>query len=148
MSAAQFSDYLQLLTDIEDCIVVISARDEFSTSLTSEQKEALTALGLTTDFYDDIYRYSYAAVIDSGSVVFEDCGPDRIEYAYISPEGISVSVTSAGLDVGNKSSVVIKGEEYSKNKRGLNIVVYNKKAGIVVDSVNFDTYTGADIVRG
>jgi hypothetical protein len=144
----QLADYLAALADIEGCIVVISARDEFSTSLTSEQKGALTALGLTTDFYDDIYRYSYAAVIDSGSVVFEDCGPDRIEYAYISPEGISVSVTSAGLDVGNKSSVVIKGEEYSKNKRGLNIVVYNKKAGIVVDSVNFDTYTGADIVRG
>jgi hypothetical protein len=147
-SAVQLSDYLQLLADMEDSIVVISAKNEFSLSLTEQQKATLAALGLKTDFNADIYRYSYAAVLDSGSVVFEQCQPDRIEYGYTSPEGVSVSVVSASAFFGNRSSIVINGTEYSISWQGLNIVAYSKKAGIVTDSVNFNTNAGEDAFRG
>ena len=150
MSAAQFSDYLQLLTDIEDYIVVISAKDEFTYRLTEQQKAALAALGLNTDFNDDIYRYSFAAVLDSGSVVFEQCSPDKIEYDYTSPDGINISVISEGALVGGsiKSSVLVEDKEYSINWRGFNIVVYSKTTDSVIDSVNFDTCGGKDAFRG
>jgi len=147
-NATQLADYLALLTDIEDCIVVISVRDEFSYRLTEEQKAALSGLGLATDFYADIFRYSYAAVIDSGSVVFEECSPDLIKYDYKSPEGISISVISAGAGCGNKSSIVYEGKDYSLNERGLNIVLFSKIGKGVIDSVNFDSYEGAEADRG
>lgn len=40
----------------------------------------------------------------------------------------------------SKASIVINGEEYSPNQEGLNIVIYSKELGCVVDifSVNFD----------
>ena len=38
------------------------------------------------------------------------------------------------------ASVIIDGEEYSKNQSGLNIIVYNNQTRKIVDSVWFGTY--------
>lgn len=53
-------------------------------------------------------------------------------------------MTSAGYSAGNKSSIVINGKEYSKNKRGLNIVVYDKTKDEVISSRIFDTWLMQD----
>ena len=37
----------------------------------------------------------------------------------------NVDVISAGLEVGNYSSIVIDGIEYSMNERGINVVLYD-----------------------
>jgi len=49
--------------------------------------------------------------------------------------------------VGNYCSIRIDGVEYAKNRRGLNIVVYDNRAGEVVDSVAFDTHVQEMTVR-
>ena len=49
----------------------------------------------------------------------------------------------------SKASIVINGEEYSSNQDGLNIVIYSKQLGRVVDSfsVNFETDLTHNIFR-
>lgn len=139
--------YLSLLAGANDYIVFISAKDEFSSSLTEGQKASLHALGLQTDFNDGIFRYSYLAVLDSGKVMFEECVPTEIEYEYIAAPGDTFIAVSGGILSSNISSVVLEGEEYSLDIRGLNIVVYSKGLGYVIDSVNFDTFSGSDAHR-
>ncbi len=58
-------------------------------------------------------------------------------------DGSKYEVISGGLYLGNKSSILINGTEYSGNSRGLNIVVYDNELEEVVDSVTFDTHASS-----
>ena len=51
-----------------------------------------------------------------------------------------IAISSQTLKSGNNSIVQIGGENYSKNMRGFNIVVFDAKSEKVIDSVNFDTH--------
>lgn len=51
-----------------------------------------------------------------------------------------ISVLSKPYVSGNLSSIMIDGKEFSCNKRGLNIVIYDISKNTVVDSVSFDTH--------
>ncbi len=139
--------YLSSFARPNDNIVIISAKDEFSANLSEGQKAAMHALGLQTEFNKDIYRYSYLAVLDSGNVVFEECAPSEITYEHKVTSDEYFSVVSGGIISSNISSVKLADEEYSLDLRGLNIVVYSKKLGYVIDSVNFDTHAGTDVQR-
>ena len=46
---------------------------------------------------------------------------------------------SAGYKTGNIASIKINNKEYSKNRRGLNIVIYDAKLKEVVDSFYVDS---------
>ena len=59
-------------------------------------------------------------------------------------ENCEIKVESAGYNAGNYSSVVINGKEYSKNQRGINIVVYDKTTDDVICSTVFDTWLNSD----
>ena len=146
-NCTNFEQYLDALSDSDDYVVVISAKDDFSAGLTQKQKEALHTLGLNTDFNSDLYRYSYIAVIDSKKVVYEECAHSDIKYKSNDFDKLRFSIESAGFDVGDNSSIKLSGKEYSRNERGLNIVVYSKLTDRVIDSVNFDTSAGADGLR-
>ena len=92
----------------------------------------------------DRFRTSLAAVIDGGSVVVQKDGNFALSCEYEPYANCEIQVTSAGYSAGNKSSIVINGKEYSKNKRGLNIVVYNKTKDEVISSRIFDTWLMQD----
>ena len=129
--------YLAQIKD-DNHIIIISAKDEASTAFTEGMAAAFRDLGLS-ESPQDKYRHSYIAIIDGDDVVFEDISPDLIEHA----QGVGdvlIEVESAGFDAGDTSAILIDAVEYSPNMRGLNIVVYDKAAGAVVDAVNFDTY--------
>ncbi len=56
--------------------------------------------------------------------------------------GASVfTIKSGGLNAGNISSIVVNGNEYSDNGRGLNVVVYDNELGLVIDQSTFDTHS-------
>ncbi len=57
------------------------------------------------------------------------------------------TIVSAGFECGDYSSIIIDGVEYSRNNRGLNIVVYNNETGQVIDTVCFDTCDGLSVNR-
>lgn len=129
--------YLQALNK-EQYIIFMSVKDEASRAYTKEMADSFKSLGLRENLMDG-FRYSYGAVIDGDIVVYEHLGEEQIK---ISGEcsGVKYDLISAGLRSGNQSSIILDGQEYSQNLRGINIVVYDKEIQKVIDSICFDTW--------
>lgn len=138
MGSGYMHEYLRSLQN-RDITVFISIKDEGTNSLTVSILEDLRNLGIETELQGR-YRNSYYAIISSDSVVEEISSE-----APVSSEGkiggVSYSISSAGCLVGNNSSIVLDDVEFSKNKRGMNIVVFDNAQHQVIDSVCFDTFT-------
>lgn len=136
------ADYLDSID--ENKIFIISVRDEGANAVDFKTIQALRRLGLYEDIRDKI-RWSYL-LVGSGSnqsAIYEKLSESRITAEFKKDEDglpFSLILESSGYDHGNKSSIIIDGVEYSQNKRGFNIVLYDLKEAKVVSSVNFDTY--------
>lgn len=137
IGSGYFHEYLQSLIG-KDVVVFISAKDEATNGLTDTLRADLKALGIQTDLRGRT-RNSFYAVITADGVI-EDIGTQGV----LSTDGMigdtPYTITSAGYQVGNFSSILIDGIEYSKNRRGMNIAVYDINENRVIDSVVFDTY--------
>lgn len=136
----KFERYLELLNNSNhDFIVIISAKDDMCTALSEKDITALELLGLQTDFKKLKASNSFIAIIDDGVVEYEGVSNRQQDYTTkISYEKLFVS--SAGYLSGNTSSIKINDKEYSMNHRGINIVVFDKESGIVIDSAYCDTW--------
>ncbi len=155
------ADYLSDILQKKDYAVFIAVKDDACDSLTEAQRESFEEMGLT-ELSQLTTHASYLAVIDDGIVITEqmqeqdqeyidsvntDEGGEEalcISYSGKLSHGLTYSVESGGYIMGNKSSIQIDGTEYSPNKRGLNIVVYDKKSKQVVDQASFDTYASPE----
>lgn len=133
----KFAEYLPKLKN-EQYIVFLSVKDDCATAFNNEMKEAMAALGLKCDLTGK-YRNSYAAVIDGGNVVFEKLSDEKIIYEE-NRGGLGIRLTSAGFKTGNRSEIVIDGTDYSRNTRGINIVIYDKNSREVCERITFDTW--------
>ncbi len=51
-----------------------------------------------------------------------------------------IDISSRTLKQGNVSEIKIGAKDYSKNKRGLNFVLYDNETEEVIDAVSFDTH--------
>ena len=87
-------------------------------------------------------NWSYCAVISPQSGVRENDSQNRpaVLSGSIRENKTFYTVQSCGKLAGAKSSIVIDGNEYCRNTRGLNIVVYDNQLLKVVDTVTFDPY--------
>ena len=137
--AEQGKYYLhQYLNDLtgKDCVIFIVVNDDAAGSWNSILSEDLHRLGTKVDLAGK-YQESYYAVITPQAVIEDISDSKRVGYSG-EIEGIPYSVSSYGYGSGvGYCSIVINGAEYSQNKRGLNIVVFED--GKVIDSVCFDT---------
>ena len=98
----------------------------------------LNQLGLKAELRDK-YRYSYIGIISKNNIT-EKCENKELEVnGSTTGWNINYVVSSGGYDSGNVSSITIDGKQYSKNHRGLNIVVYDDEREIIIDKVAFDT---------
>lgn len=119
--------------------VFISVKDEASVSLNNEIIALMKKLGLNFGLLGQ-YRASYLAAITEDGI-YEEIGNEQLEHCGTIRNGaVTFELTSAGAECGNVSSIQIDGVEYSKNQRGLNIVVYDNLLKKTLDSVAFDTY--------
>lgn len=136
MGSGYFHDLLMSLKD-QNCTIFISVKDDASTGMQSSVVEDLHTTGIQSDLMGK-YRYSFFAVVFAGKVI------EELSEKAISDNGtignVEYSIISAGALVGNHSSVIIGGIEYSKDLRGLNIVIYDNDKEAVVDSFNIDTF--------
>ncbi len=155
------AEYLSYFIDKKDYAIFISVKDDACDSLTEEQRERFKDLGLT-ELSQLPSHASYLSVIDDGEIVMEQMQAQDWEYIrsveenqsgdqplYITYRGklsdkTDYYMSSGGYKMGNVSSIQIDGIEYSTNKRGLNIVVYDKKLKLVVDQARFDTYASPE----
>jgi len=132
-------DYLDTIFNIDRYMVMISVKDEASTHI-DKISENLTNLGMQLDLTDK-FRYGYIGVF-SDEFVYEDIGEDLLilDKKVETYDGLDLSITSAGFLSGNISSIKIDNVEYSLNKRGMNLVVYDLENKRVVDSINVDLF--------
>lgn len=135
--SSNFHNYLTTLAEQKNVTIIISIKDEGSAALTPILLSDLEALGIRTNLTDK-YRNSFLAVVSHNDVI-EKVSAEHPVSCSGTIDGVEYTVTSAGFGLGDISSIVINGTEYSKNGRGMNIVVIKDHA--VIDSVVFDTYS-------
>lgn len=130
-------EYMELLKD-DRYTVFMAVRDDASGAMNEQLVNCLYTLGLSTNLMDN-FRCSYYAVVENGNVK-ENVGREEVQTEGLLRNGKSTYlVSSAGMDAGDRCSIVIDNKEYAKNRRGLNLVVYNNESKKVIDSVCFDT---------
>lgn len=128
--------YLQSLKGTGKTIF-IAVKDEGTDALTETIMEDLRTLGIHTNLIGK-HRNSFYAVISPEGVIEEIGAEKAISHTGVI-NSVEYTIRSAGYNVGNYSSIMLNGTEYSRNVRGLNIVVVEN--GEVVDSVGFDTFS-------
>lgn len=138
------SDLAQYFSKIEqyqdELVVAISVKDTPGYSFNESHASAFRRLGLQQSLVGK-HWYSYVAVLDGKSIVSEVLSKKDERVAYVgSIGGKAYKVVSISFNRGNVSAVFIDGVDFSENRRGLNIVLYDKRLGAVIDTVNFDTH--------
>ncbi|CAM3776357.1 O-antigen ligase family protein [Marinicrinis lubricantis] len=139
-----------LLRSYSNQIVVLSVRDEATNKLPVEVRNLLLEMGASIDQLE--YRGSYAAVITDGYVLKDEVqNSTAVEWnAENAPEltqifgGKAFRILSAGNPHGNDSSIQLDGVEYSKNGRGVNMVIFDKQMNLI-GSFHFDTFQSPGI---
>lgn len=86
------------------------------------------------------FRNSYIMVMNAGKIIYEQISPERLSWRNAFAGMGRISIESAGLDKGNFSSIRVNNQELSPNKRGINIVVYDKWMKDFVLQTAFDTF--------
>ena len=128
------NEYFSNTKYFKNKIIVIAAKDEASRLV--GRIKAKEALGLNMHIG---YRNSYVAVIDmKRSFVYENVLKDSYECSYKVGKRF-VDIFSAGFGNGNRASIKVGDNEYSTNRRGLNIVVLHYKSLALVDRFFVDT---------
>ena len=131
-----FNRYITLLDENkENLTIFICGKGDITGGLNSDDKKQLQKLGCKSDF-----QKAYLAVIDSGKLVYENTNKDAISYKYKLNDNRNIYLYSNSDDTKSKASVVLNEKEYAINSQGMNIVVYDKESGCIVDSVAFDTH--------
>lgn len=138
----RLSDYIKSI-DRSKYLIFIAAKDDASTGLTEDVVKSMRELGLKFDM-EGAYRNAYVAIIGDKPMYEEK--NEQYSVCNAGLEGVEISMLSAGYTGGNTASIKFDGKEYSKNQRGLNIVIYNKELHHVTDSVYVDLYEN-DIIR-
>ena len=120
-------------------MVLIGVKDDAVGSLSDDARHALAGLGLS-DIESLGSQESYCAVFENGSVVAQSKGDAGSTASLV---GSGYSIESAGYWAGSYCSIVIDQDgypaNYSPDGRGFNVVVYNPKLDIIVDTASFDT---------
>lgn len=136
-----FLKYMKLLKLFAKkyCVMIAASDTPVGPATTREMTRALMEMGLRIDLYGK-FRCAYAAMIDAGRVVFEELKSDEVK-AKVRIGQSEVELVSMGFNVGIRRGLIqIDGEDCSLNRRGLNIVVYDKNTRTVLDTTNFDTF--------
>jgi|GEM_PF-1932076 len=138
------NEYMENFRELRNCIAIVSIRDEGST-LWEKYKDIFQHIGFSEDL-EGKYRNSYIGIVESnGKKHFEKVSSERINHKLYFGDNNIFEITSAGWLDGNVSSIKYNGEEQSKNRIGLNIVIYDKEKREIVDSVNVDTFKDSEL---
>lgn len=128
--------------------IYISSRDShthFGKNKNTQMLHILRILGLKTDF-EATCRHSFIGIIDGGNVIEELLSADKTLSCQCEIDCNSICIESSGFNTAHTDKTPIKieinGENLAINKRGLNIVVWDKKSNTLIDSVVFDTFAG------
>lgn len=129
------NNYFDYIEDLNDVIIIISAKDEASKFINNL-------------FYKKFFEYklsqhdSFIAILDkSRNFIYEQKSIDKLTYDYTIDDKI-IHIESAGWHAGNICSIKQNwiNIELSKQHRGLNIVLLNSKTLEIIDSAYCDSW--------
>lgn len=128
----------------ENLCLIICGKDDMCSNWNQSIDSHIKRLGLKSDFYNNIQN-SYIGIVDSGEVVLDSFAeaPLKAELTlhFQNKESVFMQVESGGIIYGNVSKVLIEGEDFSLNNRGINIIALDRDKGKVVSSVSVDTWS-------
>jgi hypothetical protein len=130
------NEYLEKIQD-ECYTAVITVKNDVGAYLSDDSKAILSSMGVSDAMMENRGN-SYIGILDSGTMVEQMEGSELLTYKKKVGD-IKIIAKSGGELYGDTSSTKIDGEEYSAQNVGINIVVYDKELGRVVDSVSFNT---------
>lgn len=131
-----FSSYISKIFSNNNYVIFFSDSSSSLRFLNNSEKLWLKSLGFESDFNKINNEDSFIAIVEDGIVTYESISNREQTYSYkIGKENIEI--ISAGWLCGDNSSIKINGNEYIVGS-GLNIVVYDKSANMVIDSISID----------
>lgn len=154
-SSDPLPEFLKKLPD--HVLLIVSAKDDAASQFKSEFAAAMAQAGFRL-LRSTHYRHSYMNLIykNKGFLsLYEEVAENAIErnWAKRTIVGgialpVDLHVISRGAASGNLSQIVVNGTSYSRNLRGLNIVVVDVKSGKVLHSFRADTFATTYVDNG
>lgn len=133
-------DYLRTLNKQKtNSLILISVRDTVGLAMNKELASLFKDLGIITEL-ENKHWHGFIAVIDNGNNIFEECADNSCVQYIGKIDDLLLDIDSKPFKKGNISRILINGVNYSLNRRGFNIVVFNKELNQVIDRVSFDTH--------
>jgi hypothetical protein len=123
--------WIEQVQNSNNYIVLGSYKNTTNNKISEETIQNMKTLGGDKLSFSFDIKDNYAFIIDNGQVIYEKKQKSKI--AYKNEENWFKTRIDATT---SSSSIKIEAVEYSKNKDGINIVVYDKVLEKVVDSVN------------
>ena len=122
------------LSQYDNYTMLISTNgDNVLNRLPQDIKDKFKSLGLTK-YETNKGNMKYAAIIDDGKVFYEAVSDKKVEYKGRMKNIVNLLVSSEN----RKSTINVSGKPRSKNKYGLNFVIYDKVNREIVDSIWID----------
>ena len=112
--------------------VMISINGDVLSKLPDTLKNDLKSFGLNK-YNTDKANMRYAAIIDDNKVFFEEISNKPVTYKGRMKNIVNLLISSDG-----KATINVSGKPRSKNKYGLNFVIYDKVNREIVDSIWID----------
>lgn len=138
-SKTEITDYTDVFFQ-DDYRIYVTVKTDSSWNWPEEMASCWYELGSRYNL-NESHNSSYYAVIEHGQIQAEALDTKLLVY-----EKDNIRLTSS-VSWEDNACIQMDGVEYSQNSRGINIVVYDKNQGKVVDSVAFDTCGGGEAER-
>ena len=145
-SLSDFSEYLDALVKLkneyaDEYDVCFSVRDIQGYFLDDNIIKKMKKIGfINSEILLEKEYHSFIGITGGTENIEKYGGDEAISCDFYTKNKKKIAISSQTLNSGNNSIVQIGGENYSKNMRGFNIVVFDAKSEKVIDSVNFDTH--------
>lgn len=138
-SERSFCEYFSKLADYPNDVTIFMAVSQgFIQGMTVDEKNLLKNWGIESDL-EHSDNCSFIVIIDGNKKIYEAVSNRVLNYANSDLNGMNIVMKSSGYHTGASASIKIDFEEYALGYEGLNIVVLDKDAHKVIDSVVFNT---------
>lgn len=136
-----FVNYIERIKQVDNCTVVLAVKDVQGYCTSQKMADALKSLGFgQADILLDNSYHSFIGVYSNGEVAYQCIGGDeKITFGQMVGNQY-IYVKSATYSAGNVAEIYVDDVSYAVNSRGFNIVVFDNKEKVLIDSVAYDVY--------
>lgn len=119
-------------------VMLMTVKKNCSGYVSGEVQQRLYDMNLKIDL-NAIVDQSYLAIIDDKQIKEEVYSNRKITRTYKDENDTIYSVTSAGYFSDQQGIFSINGKNYALNGEGINVIIYDKESGNIVDIFSIDT---------